>query len=90
MKKVASYSLFGNRPEANGTTRDFYWDFIPALVRSHHNLFRDWELRIHVDSTKNEPRSRLLRAYEKAGLLMAKYVEENKDRKSTRLNSSHT
>jgi hypothetical protein len=78
MKKVASYSLFGKRPEAGGTTRDFYWDFVPALVRSHHNLFSDWELRIHVDSTKYEDRSKYLRAYEDAGLLVAKYVEENK------------
>lgn len=78
MKKVASYALFGKRPEANGTTRDFYWDFIPALVRSHHNLFPDWELRIHVDSTKHEDRSKYLRSYEDAGLLTAKYVEENK------------
>jgi hypothetical protein len=73
--KVASYALFGNH--VGHGTRQFYWDHIPATVRAHHNLFPDWELRIHVDSTYHEDRSKLLRAYEKAGLLKVVHAEEN-------------
>jgi hypothetical protein len=75
MKKVASYALFGNHV-AHGT-RQFYWDHIPAAVRAHHNFYPDWELRFHVDSTYHDDRSKLLRAYEKAGLIKVVHVEEN-------------
>jgi len=73
--KIASYSLFGNH--VSHGTRQFYWDHIPALVRAHHNFYPDWELRIHVDSTYEEDRSRLLRAYAGAGLCALYYCEEN-------------
>lgn len=73
--KVASYALFGNH--VSHGTRQFYWDHLPATVRAHHNIFPDWELRIHVDSTYHEDRSKLLRAYEAAGLLKVVHAEEN-------------
>jgi hypothetical protein len=72
---IASYALFGNHVRHG--TRQFYWDHIPALVRAHHNLYPDWELRIHVDSTYHEDRSQKLRAYEAAGLVKIKHAEEN-------------
>jgi len=76
MKVCASYSLFGNHI-VNGT-RQFYWDHVPALVRAHHNLYPSWwELRIHVDSTYHDDRSKWLRAYEAAGLVKIVHVEEN-------------
>lgn len=75
-KRIASYALFGNHVTYG--TRQFYWDHLPGLVRAHHNLFPGWELRLHVDATYNEPRSKLLRAYASAGLINVKYVEENK------------
>lgn len=73
---IVSYALFGNHV-AHGT-RQFYWDHIPALVRAHHNLYPEWELRIHVDSTYKEDRSAKLRAYERSGLVKIVHVEENK------------
>jgi hypothetical protein len=73
--KVASYALFGNHVTYG--TRQFYWDHIPATVRAHHNLLPDWELRIHVDSLYDDDRSKLLRAFEKAGLLRVIHAEEN-------------
>lgn len=75
MKKVATYALFGNH--VTHGTRQFYWDHLPALVRAHHNFYPDWELRIYVDSTYHEDRSRVLRAYVKTDLVRAFYVEEN-------------
>jgi hypothetical protein len=75
MKLVASYALFGNH--VSHGTRQFYWDHLPSLVRAHHNFFPAWELRIHVDNTYKEDRSKLLRAYAAAGLLDLYYVEEN-------------
>jgi hypothetical protein len=75
MKKVASFALFGHH--VAHSTRQFYWDHLPALVRGHHNLYPDWELRVHVDSTYQEDRSRLLRAYEAAGLLAVVHCGEN-------------
>lgn len=38
---VASYALFGDAP--------FYRRHLPALVRAHHALFPEWQLRIHHD-----------------------------------------
>lgn len=84
MKNIASYALFGNRPEASARqgdavtgTRIYYWNCLPGLIRSHHHLWPNWELRIHVDSTYETDRSRLLRAYVAEGLATIKYVEEN-------------
>ncbi len=75
MKKVVSYALFGNHVTYG--TRQFYWDHIPATVRAHHNLLPGWELRIHVDSLYHDDRSKLLRAFEKAGLINVVHAEEN-------------
>jgi len=75
MKKIASYALFGHH--VTHGTRQFYWDHIPALVRAHHNLYPDWELRVHVDSTYHEDRSRLLRAFEAEGLVNIVHCGEN-------------
>lgn len=72
---VISYSLFGNH--VTWGTRQFYWDFLPALVRAHHNIYPGWELRIHVDSTFRDPRSNFLCALNDAGLANVRYVEEN-------------
>jgi hypothetical protein len=76
MNFVASYALFGNH--VSHGTRQFYWDHLPSLVRAHHHFFGGWELRIHVDSTWKEDRSRLLQAYNDGGLLNMVYCEENK------------
>lgn len=78
MQKICSYALFGNQPENGGATRDFYWSFLPSLVRAHHHIFPDWELRVHVDSLWKEDRGELLRRYRDAELLNIVYVEENK------------
>ena len=69
-KKVLSYSLYG--------TKDFYWGFLPALVRGVHNLFPGWELRIHHDSGIDRPIGAYLKLLHEKGLVNAVYVEESK------------
>jgi hypothetical protein len=53
MKKVMSYALFRHLASYYETNRDvrgtFFYQYLPVLVRTHHELFPDWELRIHHD-----------------------------------------
>lgn len=56
---VASYAFFRDpRPESKRPRKktdswrtQYYARYLPALVRTHHAIFPDWELRIHHDSS---------------------------------------
>jgi len=73
--RIVSYALFTNHPEYGH--RPLYWQCIPGVVRAHHNLFPGWEMRVHHDSSVDQPCGALLRGYADAGLVTLRYVEEN-------------
>lgn len=55
MVKIVSYALFahedGGRWKSDGTPGriDGYIRYLPAIIRAHHVLWPDWELRLHHD-----------------------------------------
>ena len=73
--RIVSYALFTNHPSYGH--RPLYWQCIPGVVRAHHNLFSGWEMRVHHDSSVDQPCGALLRSYADAGLVSLRYVEEN-------------
>ncbi len=60
MRKVISYSFFRNaasayeQPEAGASQGRFFLTYIPALLRAHYSVWRDWDLRIHHDNRVTE------------------------------------
>lgn len=70
MRKLASYSLFGDRP--------LYWNSLRGLVWAHHNLFPGWELRIYHDSSLEKEQGKLAHAYAASNLVNLVFAEENK------------
>lgn len=67
--RLITYALFGTEP--------FYRRHLPALVRAHHTLFPEWQLRImHDASLEAGEYGAALRAMDREGLLRLEHVSE--------------
>ena len=74
--KVASYSFFRDAASAYesercGASRGiFFVNYVRAIVRAHHSVYDDWQLRIHHDDRVMEfPYWKAMERMEQAGLM---------------------
>lgn len=68
MKKAISYALFGKDHQP-------YAQYLPAIVRAHHNLFEEFDLNIYIDNDVLYSKTgELINFYQKEGLLNGRVV----------------
>lgn len=59
---VISYSIYG--------TNNFYWQYLPCLIRAHHVIFNNWNIKFYHDSNiENMYYGNVLLELEKKGIV---------------------